>query len=296
MYSLSKIYPIFCFLFFLQTVTLQSVENSEDNNYSDTSNKQETLSDTNSPIMPFEKDDIENPTESQIEMMPSADKELLKSANEKILNERSKTMLYQTRALENSTFLLKKNFNDINSLEIAIVNYGNDHLRSRLISSYETYKRATKLFYTKKILFAEKELNNNKEEIAALYADILKLYLKEIEILLDTSVDKLIVAQLFLAKNGANGNLTKFSLIEAKEILESAYRYLDLARNQEKAKLYGQSLIYYRLAKVYSINVLVHLVQNKNEKMNVKKKYSKEILDANRVLTGTSFLASIQNY
>lgn len=197
--------------------------------------------------------------------------------------------LERFHALDICEKLQTENLELIRILNVITINFKSAHSdwESDFKGIYDGYKAATDLYYKRNVIYARVGYEKNKEAILKFYKKIADAYKKDCDELMGKCADVLLERTLGSTfTSGADGNMRRSTADEKKSIFQNkmririAYGLIDDAARAIEDGTPQSSVLYYRIAKSYAINILEDL-----DEQNSKNKYDLHKADnRNRIL------------
>jgi len=152
--------------------------------------------------------------------------------------------------------LVKRNLEQIYLLNVITENFKDKNAAwaDSYKKIYDEYKKATELFYKRKMILSRVWFERNQKSISDLMKIMSEQYKKDTQAILDDCHKQIIELHLN-QKIRSDPNKHK-ELLQNQMRLQIAYGQMDDGENEYTAKNYEQSLYHYRVAKAYSIRIL----------------------------------------
>ncbi|MCX7680020.1 MAG: hypothetical protein N2316_12505 [Spirochaetes bacterium] len=189
-----------------------------------------------------------------------ASKEQLDDPDSRMM--RADNYLERFSAVENVERFMRENIEDIYLLKVIVTNFPAEGWKKDYDELYEKYKEGLQNFYKRRVITAQRQLLENKNQINNLFRKVAEKYRKDAEEMLDVCAKSILIVSL--------NKLTRYDPDKNKQLMDNtmrlrvAYGKTDDAYEATVNHKYVYAIYHYRNAKAYAIKIMDDLI---NEEM-----------------------------
>ncbi len=196
------------------------------------------------------------PTEQPKTESAGASKDQLEDPDSRMM--RADFYLERFTAVSTVERLMKDNLEQIYLLKVMVANFNESGWKEDYNKIYDTYKDGLQKYYQRKVIGAQKKLEENRKQISDLLGKATIKYKDDTDKMLDVCAKSILIVSL--------NKLTRYDPDKNKQLnhntmrLRVAYGQTDDAYNATVDHKYMYAIYHYRAAKTYAIAIMDDLI------------------------------------